>query len=479
MGRYVATTSTVIAQYTRIWGEEYRSHSEYIEPAKLLSLLADIGKDEAISAKGDGGYFYQMSEFVAYHVKQLQVHVTDQDTWSVKQGRFRHDYSIGEFINYLKDKLPVYNNTITQAAKEAGVPRLLMESIVPAVEVFVRSIRVARKSELMEKLAYVKDEKAEEKATKFIQGLLNIYFIDPTPANIAVFKHLIWSIKRNIFLLPVDNPLFYTLHSSKQGTGKTTFFRKLCTGFEWIYSPGGRLASLLQKNDHKAMVRGKYLLDFQELFFNSFDRMGKVDDAMVGALKSIITTDVITGREMYTTTESIERSATVFVSSTNLHLWDVINDPSGMRRYWEFDMHPPKNFAFDFWLEANEYFDNILYLYRCIDETKDLGYYHVDAPEYPEMREMQASYSRENPLLQFCSAKGWLFVNSDEDGAVQVEFKKLLDKFNAHLLNRGDTKWSAKLAQYVIRVNTECILETIVDDNGRTKETYWMKGYTT
>lgn len=473
IGYNYVTSGRVVSQYKKIWGEEYLIRSEYIEPGKLITLLTDLGKADIELSKVGKLWFSDMAEYVDYHFKSLNITIAENGIWTLKKGSGRSDFSLGDFAAHLKLSLPSYNNSLP---KEAGVPRLLLESIPPALHMFIKNRQMSRIMELQHQLAY--SSACSTDPNKYISGLFKIYFIDPSPENIAAFKHMVWTIKRYIFVLSVDNPLFYILHSSKQGTGKTTLFRKLCSGFEWIYSPSGKLSSFLHVNDYKAMVRDKNLVDFQELSITNtiYDRSGNVDESVVTALKSIITTDVISGREMYMSTDSSERKATVFVSSTNKHIWDVVNDASGMRRYWEFDMHPPKDFNLEFYLEANYYFDNILDLYRSIDEKNPLGFYHPSAPEYPEMRKIQDSYAKENPFLSFCKTNGWFFANAEETDAEKVELRKLLDRFNNYLIARGDQKWNARLVQFVVSANTGHIPEKFIEA-GKIKEIYWMKGY--
>jgi hypothetical protein len=259
--------------------------------------------------------------------------------------------------------------------------------------------------------------------------------------------------------------------------GKTTFLKKLLTGFEWAYSPSGILTHLLRPNDHKAMTRGRYLLDFQELAIGNIRGAdGSVDESVVTALKSIISTETIGGREMYASVDAVERQSCVLCSSTNKHLWDVINDPSGMRRYWEFNMCPPKVFDPEFYLAANVYFENILDLYRAIDENNPVGYYHPSLDTWKPMRAIQESYARENPFLAFAHTRGWEFCSDGSDGAKPVPVRYLVDKYNQYLEDRGDPKWTAKHIVWVIAANQDLMPQYIAVD-GKQKEIFFVKGY--
>ena len=474
IGRYRADAASILRAYIKTWGIQYAANPGYLEPSKLLSLLNDIASANAELTKRElaGTYFYDVFEYIDACFNALQIDISDNNVWTCKRKNRIVAFSMGNFLNYLKSHLPAYNNSIPQ---DLGIPKLQSEALTPALQVFIKNRQMDRMIHLQQLLAY--SSANDTNPDLFAVGLLKIYFVEPSPANIAALKHLVWSIKRNIAMLPVPEPLFYCLHSSKQRMGKTTFFKKLCQGFDWIYSPSGQLNHLLNVNDYKAMCRNKFLLDFQELTIGNLRNRhtGTIDESIVATLKSIITTDVISGREMYMSEDSTEQQITVFVSSTNKHVWDVINDTSGMRRYWEFNIRPPKEYDPQFYLAANVYFDNILDFYRSIDENNPLGYYHPDAPEYPEMRHIQDSYARENPFLTFCHTNGWSFVSENEPEAKKIDIKRLLLLFNNYLMNRGDPKWTARSIQFVISAYADTIPERILDNN-KMKEIYWMKG---
>jgi hypothetical protein len=474
MGRYPPVEVNIQKAYEKLWGTDYQLNPNYIPPVRLLQLLEELNEAEkALDSVSSEDYYQNCLEYIENCFINLQVHIDDNNIWTRTYYNKTQDYSMGAFLSHLRAFLPDYNHTVT---KESGMPKLLADSLTPSLEVFLGRIRMDRIHKLQCKLEYNPDSKLN--VNNFVSELLAIYFVETSPENIAAFKHLIWMIKRSIFLKDVPESLFFILYSSMQHMGKTTFFRKLCTGFEWIYDATALLSKLLNPNDFKSMCRNKYLLDFQELSITNIKnpKTNMIDENIVAQLKGIITTDKISGREMYMSIDSSERKTPIMVSSSNQHIYNVVNDASGMRRYWEFQMKPPKDFDREFYLAANDYFDHILLLYQAIDENNDNGFYYPGAPEYENMRKIQDSYARENPFLTYCHRMGWEFSNEDDPDAKQVEIRKIISKFNDQLKDKGDPPWRSSTIKYVIAASTDSLEDSIMV-NGKPREVYWIKGW--
>ena len=470
----VLTTERILSEYKREWGASYQDHPAYIPAEELLTLMVDISEANRELVRQDmaNSFFDTPEEYVDAHFKNLRIDIAENGVWTYMHRGRCLDYSLNAFMSHLKANLSTYNNSIP---KDFGIPKIPSESIAPAVQVMLQKREADRAYRLQDKLAYRGDASYVD---KMVKGLLECYFIETNDENIAAFKHLIWSIKRKIFLKQLPESLFYCLHSTRQHMGKTTFLRKLCTGFEWAYSPNGLLTNLLKPNDYKAMCRGKFLLDFQELSINvKSSSTGTVDESVVTALKSVISTDTISGREMYMSTDSVERQTAIFVSSTNKHIWDVINDVSGMRRYWEFTMNPPREgFDPEFYLKANVYFENITDLYQGIDENDPRGFYHPSCPEWKSMRAIQETYVRENPFLGYLHSKGIEIVPDGDEDTQEVPVRKLVDIFNNHLKERGDPPWTARHVVWVVSANRD-IIPIPIQKGNKLSEIYYVKGW--
>jgi hypothetical protein len=321
--------------------------------------------------------------------------------------------------------------------------------------------------------------------TDAISWLLSVYYINPIPANIAVFKHMLWSIKRCIWDKTIDRPLFYCFHSSQQAVGKTELIKRLTTGFEWVYSANGSLRSLLHENDTIAMLRDAVLIDFQELSLGNLrDRTtGAIDESVIAKLKAVITSPTIGGRIMYTSDNGTEAKRAVFSSSTNKHIWEVISDATGMRRYWEFELHVPSiaerraTGKSEFYLDANVFFDSIAEIYQAIDESNDRGFVYPGCPEWESITNTQASYARSNPLLTYITQSGWVFKKSCTEISTKVTVRKIVDGFNAYLDKQRMSPWKGNTVIYNIRDHFEVIPEHVVEGL-KSEDIYHIEGYT-
>lgn len=457
-----------------LWGRDYHRHPQYRDPTKccqdILDLVEADRAQRKAAATASGQYFNSTREWVEHWFNRLCIHITDSGVWSAVFNGERVDYSVGSFLNFLKSILTEYNHS---GLKEAGFPIIKSEFVAPTLQTFLLDRETKRIETLRALLAHRPVDYSPE---DFVAGLLEVYYIEPTPENIAAFLHMIWMLKRKIWMLPIPEPLFFCIHSTRQHMGKTTMLRKLCTGFEWVHSDRGILANLLDVNAYKAMIRGKYLIDFQELALGAIkSKGGGVDEATVVALKSIITSDTISGREMYMSANGIERQTAVFCSSTNKNIWDVVSDPSGMRRYWQFNMKPPEKIDPEFYLNANIYFDNILDIYHAIDENNPCGYFHPSLPIWQSMRHTQEGYAKENTFLAWAHQMGWQFHATEQPGAIEMEVKRLVEKFNNYLRERGDPTWNARYVIWAIASNRD-LLPMTKTINGKVKETYWVSG---
>jgi hypothetical protein len=437
---------------------------------QLLTDLAEVNRELELDAMKNSGLFHMSPiEYVQASFAEKRVEISVDGIWSrIFEGK-RTDYNQPTFLADLKANLIPYNYSIPE---KSGYPHITSESIAPALSVILADRSSKQIADLQKELQY---QETGINSRKFVEGLLKIYWIEPSDVNISMFLHLIWSIKRKLWLKENPNPVFISLFSRMQGVGKTSFLKKLCTGFEWIYSANGHLSKMLNSNDFKAMIRGRYLIDFQELAKDiSRNNKSISEDAVMATFKGLITTGTVGGRDMYLPIDGVERQTATFVSSTNIHIWDIFRDPSGMRRYWEFEMKPPKKFDSEFYLEANVYFDNIKELYRSVNELDDIGYFHPSLCTWRSMRDVQESYAKDSAFTLFAKAQNWEFVPEGTEGAETIKTRTVLDKFNRYLNDRGDTEWTAKFLQSMISYNLGVHSFTEIV-NGQPKEFYCIR----
>lgn len=150
--------------------------------------------------------------------------------------------------------------------------------------------------------------------------------------NVAILMRWLQGVKRYLFQLPVEDPLFLNFYA-KQGTGKTTFIRALMHSLgEYIYE--GKLGDI-NKEGHANIFSSKYILFFDELRIDSEDK--KQAYVILATLKYIITMRTNTRRLFHT--QRMQEDVRIFsaISTSNKPLINTIYDDTGMRRFVEIE----------------------------------------------------------------------------------------------------------------------------------------------
>lgn len=462
------TDALLRKMYVQNRGELNWTNPPFIAPTELLSIITQFKTVER--SQNLSQYCATVGEFVDRYLKDTGVCLRPDGIIFHSSGDKTHEISLGELKNLIAIAAEAYN---TRAPAETyRIPHNIAQI---QVEDWLRQEREARITELRSLLIY--DPTLSQGADVYAHDLLQIYGVDPSQENIAAFKHIIWQIKRKLFNhYKIPYPLFLCLQG-RQNVGKSDFFHRLCTGFEWIFSDQGTLRQMLSGKELKAMIRGKYLVDCQELCLpiNMWEQ-AEVTEA-VARIKSVLTSATVADRVMHGQAQEAVAQTATFVSSTNKHIYDTLPDPSGMRRYWEFQIKLPKGVLPDF-EKANEIFDNIQGFYKAIDESEDKGFYHPSRPEYANMVEMQSNWVRQDSLARYVSSMKWVFCDQDDVGAYKMPMRKLMQGFNSALKmaeGSGQTGWKI---DRIRRQLSATHIDVIFDDAAvapEPTEYYWVK----
>jgi hypothetical protein len=465
--------TTIKKAYKLMRGEVHLMDEPYLEPSILYQKLLEIKLFDAEVAKKEARYharsglFDSPMAFILYYFEYWNITISPNGIIYKHFANGLHECPLHTLESELALEMVEYNHNIPD---DANLPPLTKDQIKDALGVHLQAIRRARIVELRNRLQYRPTPETDINA--FITELLNIYYIETHDANISAFKHLIWQIKRKLWDRDIPYVLFYTLQGG-QGTGKSEFFRRMCTGFEWIFSDQGSLQRMLDHKDLKSMCRGKYLVDNQELTLPaSMWDAASVAEA-INQFKSIITSTTVGGRVMHGPEDETVLQTAVFVSSTNKHVYDTLPDPSGMRRFWEFNIKAPKGTLPDF-ETANEMFNHIEWLYQAIDENDDQGHYHTRKPHYEAMQKIQEMYQREDTLLRYVHSQPWEFCSGDDTGAKKLTITTLRQSFNSYLNRVEGTqkKWEcARIRRMLANAQIDPVSE-----NGEPTDYYWTRG---
>lgn len=162
--------------------------------------------------------------------------------------------------------------------------------------------------------------------TKRVDSLLIDYFgVKDTPFyKEAIRKTLVAAVAR-VYRPGVKFDLVLTL-VGKQGTGKSTFVKKL--GREWF-------------SDTFMTVKGKEALEqIQGAWFIEMAELAGLRKAEVEAVKHFISKQEDIFRPAYARTSEVYPRQCVFIGTTNKK--DFLNDPTGNRRFLPIDINPEK-----------------------------------------------------------------------------------------------------------------------------------------
>lgn len=170
-------------------------------------------------------------------------------------------------------------------------------------------------------LGYVPDDYASLKAWVFaVTGQAD-------PVDVAVVAHFIWQVKRKLHGLPVERHMMPILVGAQNG-GKSTAVRKLIEPI--------REAGMLENcHDLQLVEDDRHIARFATKLIVFCDEMTKASKTDVAALKNFITKDYASWRLMRSTATTTTPNLATFIGTSNPDVIDLINDPTGMRRFYE------------------------------------------------------------------------------------------------------------------------------------------------
>lgn len=145
--------------------------------------------------------------------------------------------------------------------------------------------------------------------------------------TIAVLKKFIWQVKRKMLGVAVTHHLMPVFYGS-QGCGKTIFVSKMLEV----------LGSLWEITDFSRLTdnREATLFDNYALFL---DEMHKADRAEMDGVKGVITKAQHSYRPMGTNSTAKAPMNSTFIGCSNRLLQQLINDPTGNRRFFQIDFN--------------------------------------------------------------------------------------------------------------------------------------------
>ena len=416
--------------------------------------------------------------FVTSHVPAKET--DNKDTPSVQDmmlsflEQFNEDYEFrlvkSAFILFQKNLLCSKQVKLKTAATNTrlklmmdGKPVLADELCVDIVEKCLEDCTDELRENALNKIVYdpsVKDNGFSFK--KWTQKLFSFYAIEDTKLNRVMWKYFMHSVKRAAFgLVPSDNRLFFLIFSRTQGIGKSRLLRHLCDPFGYAFNESVNLSLFTDKSAIKAFATSGYALaDFQELGLGSGKSSVTASADLAATMKAIITLDVDKSRELFTTSDTAALMQTVFASSTNLHISDVIQDEQ-YRRYFTFNSSLTREQALERdWSEVDEFFRTTLEdAYKFLNENEMPT---LDLEMAKELREEQLTYRRRTDLITQWLREDGLEIHDAEDegtveGCVLVDRNTLYRKFKVFTTKNGFPNYSSARMQQLIATSLDIL----------------------
>ena len=273
----------------------------------------------------------------------------------------------------------------------------------------------------------------------------------------AIIRHFIWHIKNKAIYGKNKDPYMLNI-SGEQGNGKTQFIRHL---FKAILGNLYVETSISVLNDDFGMnlLYESWLLFFDELLRKN----GEID---VDRLKQVITSTEIRTREIFTShyTTTFVRSS--FIGAANTPIYEIIDDPTGMRRYLNLEFTNTKlvhekslhKLIDELWEKQG------LAIWKSVDENLENGYL-VD--EFAEMVNVaqKTYFSPNNSVYRFVRDEHIKIVTK---GVKSVRTRVLDDLYNNDYSNYCRTH--DILPQYKGSIETfKRRIKNIYDSKNQTK----------
>lgn len=333
-----------------------------------------------------------------------------------------------------------YNRSIPSEDGHKVTHTYLKDEIMVELDDYIRSLKLNNVTALRRDLVYNPNIPTDSLFTE----VLNVLTIDGDhDVNLAVLKHFIWCIKRHIFNLPVKSEIWLALFGG-QGVGKNYFVNH-------VFAPplsgtcvDTGLDSIANIEKEMGKFQNNFLINFDELAKgngSSGDSSTKLSDAALPQLKAILTRDELHIRKYHTQDQMILAKNFACMSTANIHIYDVIDDPTGMRRFFEMNMTQPDGV----WLDheaITELAKKAKGIYRGIDENNPHGYVHPGAPEWKAIQDIQNTYKSKSSI-DYWMEEGDVDVSDEiRDNDEVMTLSDLYSEYKAYAKDAGSMPFS-------------------------------------
>lgn len=230
----------------------------------------------------------------------------------------------------------------------------------------------------------------------------------PVDVWIMMMCHWMWLVKRRVYGYSTCYEIFISLFGN-QGTGKSTVLSRMVGSiFEGYYDATITLDRLVDERN-RLVLRSNFVLNMEEMS-NGGDSSNKMQDSSIATLKMLTTSSTATYRPLYTNKSQTIQIKASFICSCNYHLYDIIQDPTGMRRFYEFTSTQPRGESVHIshgQETLNELYAEALTMWQGVDESLERGYFDPISTEAQYVKADQEKY------IKYDSFTTWLMLTHD------------------------------------------------------------------
>ena len=356
----------------------------------LLGELVDLPDwlaENLVSSEGTQQFqFVSPEDFIDAVMKNKNITISSTGNRITRQlgGLVKKDITSEDLLLMLKSELIDFNRP--------RPARLRLKDKDVEIKLYDRLLRASHKQLLaVSRDMYHLPDKVSI-LEKWLEDLHTILVIkEPLSVWKMMIKHVMWIIKRQMYSKKVINDIWIQIFGN-QGTGKTYVARYVLFKVLRDFYCETELSKIEDFDREIEKFTKSLVVNFDEVALGqSNDPNYRINRRQLNNLKSLLTREVFTVRVMRTQKQvELAKSFTAF-STANTHLYDVIFDDTGMRRFFEFNSEQPTDTQFNH-DEITRLSELSKEAWQGIDEELEKGYWDKSSEEGKYVFNAQQSY---------------------------------------------------------------------------------------
>lgn len=292
----------------------------------------------------------------------------------------------------------ILNNTVTVNENARALneeTKSMSKEIMAYIEYAKNNIKTNALSKLVNDFIY--DPQLEGFFEKFAKQVHSVYNCqEDLDVFTILLKQHYWQLKRRAMGKSVHNDIMLTFRGA-QGIGKSYLMDALFGSvLGKFYNPSGKLSDICDERWTPALGN-MLMVNIDE---TDSGAVGKLGGKGMASIKRVITNEIFTYRPMATNTTVEVRKKATFLSTSNFHIYEIMEDESGMRRFFEFNSKNEKQVRFDYDIVA-KLKTVAMKAFKSVDETLEHGYWDINTETGKKITEIQSTYVNKSSLEDF------------------------------------------------------------------------------